>query len=184
LGSTMKTCGLATLACIFMLNHHAFGARPYARRRGMLPAVPIKTLWEEKGTAGPLPSTANCTIFWLEQPLDHFSFSLEGGVRAGDAKSDVPSSKTFMERYYVYDKFWKKGKGDDNAPIFFYAGNEADVGLYVNATGLMWENAKAFGALLVPSTAFTVQASPRPPRWSTARPAAVCRTMIAQLRRR
>ncbi|CAN0465415.1 unnamed protein product, partial [Laminaria digitata] len=28
-------------------------------------------------------------------------------------------------------------------------GNEADVSLYVGATGLMWENAPAFNALLV-----------------------------------
>ena len=34
-------------------------------------------------------------------------------------------------------------------PIFFYAGNEDDVTLYVNATGLMWEHAAEFGALLV-----------------------------------
>lgn len=34
-------------------------------------------------------------------------------------------------------------------PIFFYLGNEADVTLYLNHTGLMWENADKFGALLV-----------------------------------
>jgi len=33
--------------------------------------------------------------------------------------------------------------------MFFYLGNEADVTLYVNATGLMWENAPYFGALIV-----------------------------------
>lgn len=53
-----------------------------------------------------------------------------------------------MQRYYVYDTYWSRAT-DPNAPIFFYAGNEADVGLYVNATGLMWENAKAFGALMI-----------------------------------
>ena len=35
------------------------------------------------------------------------------------------------------------------SPIWFYAGNEADVTTYVNATGLMWEHAAAHGALLV-----------------------------------
>ena len=34
-------------------------------------------------------------------------------------------------------------------PIFFYVGNEANVEKYVNATGLMWESARPFGAMLV-----------------------------------
>ncbi|KAL4110809.1 hypothetical protein PRIC1_002496 [Phytophthora ramorum] len=33
--------------------------------------------------------------------------------------------------------------------MFFYVGNEADVELYLNHTGLMWENAGEFGAMLV-----------------------------------
>jgi hypothetical protein len=36
-----------------------------------------------------------------------------------------------------------------NRPIFFYLGNEADVLLYLNNTGLMWESAPEFDALLV-----------------------------------
>ncbi|KUF93383.1 Secreted protein [Phytophthora nicotianae] len=36
-----------------------------------------------------------------------------------------------------------------NGSIFFYVGNEADVTLYLNHTGLMWENAAAFNALIV-----------------------------------
>ncbi|KXZ53845.1 hypothetical protein GPECTOR_6g763 [Gonium pectorale] len=35
------------------------------------------------------------------------------------------------------------------SPIFFYLGNEADVTLYLNNTGLMWESAPDFGAMLV-----------------------------------
>ena len=51
------------------------------------------------------------------------------------------------QRYFVCDKRnWKK-----NGPIFFYVGNEADVTLYLNATGLMWESGPAFGAVLVVS---------------------------------
>ncbi|PNH08953.1 Lysosomal Pro-X carboxypeptidase, partial [Tetrabaena socialis] len=34
-------------------------------------------------------------------------------------------------------------------PIFFYLGNEADVTLYLNNTGLMWESAAEFEAMLV-----------------------------------
>lgn len=44
----------------------------------------------------------------------------------------------------MHSRFFTPG-----GPIFFYAGNEADVTAYVNATGLMWENAEAFGALVV-----------------------------------
>jgi lysosomal Pro-X carboxypeptidase len=66
----------------------------------------------------------------MEQQIDHFRWD------------DVPG--TFKQRYYVYDKLWKPG-----GPIFFYVGNEADVGLYVNHTGLMWESAAEFNALLV-----------------------------------
>lgn len=33
--------------------------------------------------------------------------------------------------------------------IYHHRGNEADVTLYLNASGLMWENAEAFGALLI-----------------------------------
>ena len=40
-------------------------------------------------------------------------------------------------------------KGKSPQVIFFYTGNEANVELYVNATGLMWENAAEFGAVLV-----------------------------------
>ena len=76
------------------------------------------------------PSTANCTVSWHEQPLDHFSF--------------LNGSATYRQRYFVHDKAYRPG-----GPIWFYCGNEASVELYVNATGLMWENAAAFGALLV-----------------------------------
>ena len=33
----------------------------------------------------------------------------------------------FLQRYFICDKHWKR---DENSPIFFYAGNEADVTLY------------------------------------------------------
>jgi lysosomal Pro-X carboxypeptidase len=76
------------------------------------------------------PSTNNCTLHWIQQRLDQFSSS---------------TSETFLQRYYTYDLFWNKGVG----PVFFYTGNEADVGLYVNNTGLMWQNAQSLGALLI-----------------------------------
>jgi lysosomal Pro-X carboxypeptidase len=76
-----------------------------------------------------LPGTANCTEYFFRQELDHFDFQ---------------NNVTFLQRYFVHDGYWKPG-----GPIFFYAGNEADVTLYVNHTGLMWESAEQFGALLL-----------------------------------
>eukprot|EP00983_Pelagomonas_calceolata_P055148 1144009-Pelagomonas_calceolata.AAC.3 len=57
---------------------------------------------------------------------------------------------TYQQRYYVCGKqYWKPNDLGDPGPIFLYAGNEADVLLYLNNSGLMWENAPKFGALLV-----------------------------------
>ncbi len=80
----------------------------------------------------PRPSTANCSVRFVTQPLDHFAFN------------PATAAATYQQRFYVYDDYFVPGN-----PVFFYTGNEADVGLYVNATGLMWENAEAFGALIV-----------------------------------
>ncbi len=77
-----------------------------------------------------LISSANCTVHYHNQTLDHFSFDDE---------------KFFTQRFFVCDGFWSKPSG----PIFFYFGNEADVTLYINHTGLMFENAPQFGALMI-----------------------------------
>ncbi|DAZ97593.1 TPA: hypothetical protein N0F65_002212 [Lagenidium giganteum] len=76
---------------------------------------------------------SQCTELRLEQPLDHF-------VADGGAGS-------FQQRYYVCDQFFDATAAQ--GAVFLYAGNEADVELYVNNMGLMWENAQAFNALLV-----------------------------------
>jgi lysosomal Pro-X carboxypeptidase len=68
---------------------------------------------------------------WFENRVDHFA---AGGFE-----------ERFAQRYVVHDRFWRKPDG----PILFYTGNEADVGLYVNATGLMWEHAEELGAVLI-----------------------------------
>jgi hypothetical protein len=68
---------------------------------------------------------------WFENRVDHFA---AGGFE-----------ERFAQRYVVFDRFWHKPAG----PIMFYTGNEADVGLYVNATGLMWEHAEELGAVLI-----------------------------------
>jgi len=83
------------------------------------------------------PTSANCTENWFTQKIDHFSPSF-----------DVSTPGTFKQRYFTCRQTeWNPAGG--HAPVFFYTGNEADVTLYVNASGLMWESAPEFGALLV-----------------------------------
>lgn len=88
----------------------------------------------EPGEGKVLPSTANCETRFIEQRLDHFSF----------ASNDA----TFRQRYFVC-KPPNAPKDFEAKAIFFYCGNEANVELYVNATGLMWENADSHSAVLV-----------------------------------
>ncbi|ETP06063.1 hypothetical protein F441_17449 [Phytophthora nicotianae CJ01A1] len=71
---------------------------------------------------------AQCDEKFFTQTLDHF---------------DV-GAPTYQQRYFVCDNHFQPG-----GVMFFYVGNEADVELYLNHTGLMWENADEFGAMLV-----------------------------------
>eukprot|EP00442_Polarella_glacialis_P030496 CAMPEP_0115050826 /NCGR_PEP_ID=MMETSP0227-20121206/2000_1 /TAXON_ID=89957 /ORGANISM="Polarella glacialis, Strain CCMP 1383" /LENGTH=219 /DNA_ID=CAMNT_0002434725 /DNA_START=26 /DNA_END=682 /DNA_ORIENTATION=+ len=80
----------------------------------------------------PRPSSLNCTWVQFPQPLLHFGPS--GG-------------RTFSQRICAYDKYWSGP--DKDAPIFFYTGNESPLEAYINNTGLMWESAQRFGALLL-----------------------------------
>lgn len=76
----------------------------------------------------------------IEQPIDHFNWG----------PPIVNQSTTFNQRYFYTDKYWSTNKTTGaRGPIFFYFGNEDNVELYVNHTGLMWENAQQFGAKLV-----------------------------------
>jgi lysosomal Pro-X carboxypeptidase len=72
---------------------------------------------------------------WIEQPVDHFSFS---APPAGNG--------SWMQRWLVNDEYFRS---DGTGAVFFYVGNEGDVGLYADHTGLIWENAAAAGALIV-----------------------------------
>lgn len=73
---------------------------------------------------------AQCAERYIDTRLDHFTW--------------VRHNETFKMRYYTCDRHWKRG-----GTIFFYLGNEADVTLYLNNTGLMWELAHRFDAMLV-----------------------------------
>ncbi|KDO34307.1 hypothetical protein SPRG_19121 [Saprolegnia parasitica CBS 223.65] len=72
-----------------------------------------------------------CETSTLLQPLDHFGAS--------------PTAASFQQRYFTCGEFFDAASG----PIFFYTGGHADVELFLNTTGAMWEAAPAAQALLV-----------------------------------
>lgn len=88
---------------------------------------------------GNTPGVANCSEKYFErQIIDHFNWNIPKG-----------SDGTWPQRYFINADFWSKTANGEKGPIFFYVGNEANVEMYVNFTGLMWENAERFGALLI-----------------------------------
>ncbi|KAG1667860.1 hypothetical protein FOA52_011048 [Chlamydomonas sp. UWO 241] len=82
---------------------------------------------------------SKCDERWRDATLDHFAY--------GPSPDGAPA--TFKQRYFVCDTHWTPAPDGKPGPIFFYFGNEADVLLYLNNTGLMWETAPDVGALLV-----------------------------------
>ncbi|KAK9809908.1 hypothetical protein WJX72_001411 [[Myrmecia] bisecta] len=105
------------------------------------PLGPYKLAKKSHPTAAQLgeePLISQCDLKYHETTLDHFSWATPPRNR-----------QTFQQRYFVCDQHWKQNDDGSKGPIFFYVGNEADVTLYLNATGLMWESAPDFGALLV-----------------------------------
>jgi lysosomal Pro-X carboxypeptidase len=72
-----------------------------------------------------------CDLKWFELPLDHFDFAT--------------TAETFQLRYFMCMEYYK----GHNGSLFVYLGNEADVTLYLNHTGLMWESAEMHGAGMV-----------------------------------
>ena len=87
------------------------------------------------GTLEGCPSVANTTVHYITQKIDHFNWA----APLGD-----PEQRYFTQRYFTHREWWKPG-----GPILFYFGNEDDVELYVNHTGIMWEAARPLGAALV-----------------------------------
>lgn len=84
------------------------------------------------------PTARDCDTKWFEQKLDHWGF-------AATPTDGFPL--TFKQRYLVCYPTGVTPTTTEN--VFFYVGNEADVELYANDTGLMWENAATFKAVLV-----------------------------------
>nr|CCA21036.1 lysosomal ProX carboxypeptidase putative [Albugo laibachii Nc14] len=77
---------------------------------------------------------------WITQRVDQFSWP------SSYSRSQPPLF--YKQRYLINNETWDPN--DPKAPTFFYTGNEAsDVSLYANHTGLMWEYAAHFKALIV-----------------------------------
>ena len=76
-------------------------------------------------------NTNNCTWFTIEQPLSH--------MQRGNAG-------VFQQRFCWFSGYWKT---DTASPVFLYTGNESPVEEYVNNTGLLWNLAKKFNALVI-----------------------------------
>ncbi|GAB1607043.1 dipeptidyl peptidase 2-like [Argonauta hians] len=74
------------------------------------------------------------TEHYMETFIDHFNFNKPAG------------NKTYRQRYLVQDKWWDQ---KSNGPIFFYSGNEGPIEAFWNASGLMFDLAPKFGALIV-----------------------------------
>lgn len=76
------------------------------------------------------PIPANITVSWVNQRVDHFSYS---------------NNDYFKQRVITSTDHW----GGEGAPIFFYAGNEGNIWDFANNTGFMWERAEEFKAMVM-----------------------------------
>lgn len=85
------------------------------------------------GRAAGEMSAADCTWMTYPQPLSHYARGGDGG-------------RLFNQRICIYEKYWTPNGTD---PVFFYTGNESPVEEYINNSGLMWDLAKKYSALVV-----------------------------------
>ncbi|KAF0686759.1 hypothetical protein As57867_021395, partial [Aphanomyces stellatus] len=107
---------------------------------GHLPRQPTPAVIAKSNTASIVPPFVSsesfdgdlrlrCNETYITQALDHFT----------------AHHATYQQRYFTCGEHWNYPDG----PIFFYTGHEGDAESFLQATGLMWENAAEFGALLV-----------------------------------
>jgi len=115
-----------------------FGAAPPPSPRQVLP-VSLRAMPSGADPKG-LREKAACEERWAEAALDHF-----GRARGPGGET------TFQQRYFVCDGLWWGEGGPGGLPdvVFFYTGNEADVELYKNSTGQMYEMGLELRARLV-----------------------------------
>lgn len=67
---------------------------------------------------------------YFETKVDHFGYA---------------NNDTYKMRYLYADQYWD----NDGGPIFFYTGNEGSITTFANNSGLMWDWAPEFRALLI-----------------------------------
>ena len=97
---------LTGAAAVELATRHALYGSQHHRLPGVAPpAAPLRAH----------PGQANCTTRWITQPVDHFSWA---GTPTG--------ALTYQQRYLTYADHWRN---DSTGMIFFYVGNEGDVGL-------------------------------------------------------
>ena len=77
------------------------------------------------------PGLPNVTKHSITQNIDHFGYDAAVG--------------SYQQRYFTYEGFVKDAAAVDI--VFFYCGNEDNVELYVNNTGLMWELGKKMNTI-------------------------------------
>eukprot|EP00793_Prasinoderma_coloniale_P001606 PRCOL_00003411-RA len=94
-----------------------------------------------RAPAHQLADVSSCEERWFAQTTDHFGFAPPAGGAL---------APRFRQRYFLCVKSWKASPlPPAQRPVLFYFGNEDNVELYVNHTGLMWENADRLGAALL-----------------------------------
>jgi lysosomal Pro-X carboxypeptidase len=140
---------------------HADGRRSYRAIMGLGGVVPHQGILASDDRGGgdddaatpapapplpPRPGTQNCTLKWFDQVVDHFSFTTSAAATGAVGVATTPAT-TFKQRYFVCDV--PQAEWKPNNTILFYTGNEANVELYVNATGFAWEHAAELGALII-----------------------------------
>ena len=97
----MKTC--FALVFLSLLAGQGSSLYPHQQRRFLGRSIPANFHNSGKETVSAPPYT----VGHVSQVVDHFNSS---------------DTRTFSQRYLVYDKYW-----DKNGPIFVYTGNEGDI---------------------------------------------------------
>ena len=80
--------------------------------------------------------------YWFETDVDHFNF-----------RPPPHGNNTFPLRYFISEEFVEeplsRSSSPSSHPCFFYAGNEADITVFIENSGFIFETAREMHALVV-----------------------------------